>query len=163
MMSAGTSKGRPPAAARRSGYAVAAVLNLVMLYLINGRPGWTALPVLTDDATRVLALVNVSLAAGLVVNLVQLIHDPPWVVALGGMVTTAIGAAALLRMWQVFPFEFGGTSFDWALVARVLIALGLIGSVAGFAVQAVALTGARRDPPAADAPPAPPAVTRRPG
>jgi hypothetical protein len=36
------------------------------------------LPFLTSAITHVLGLVNLSLAAGLAVNLVYLAYDPPW-------------------------------------------------------------------------------------
>jgi hypothetical protein len=35
-----------------------------MLYLVNGRPGWDAVPFLTGDTTRVLVLVNPSRLPG---------------------------------------------------------------------------------------------------
>jgi len=143
---------RPSAAARRAGYSVAAAINIVLLYLINQRPGWDAVPFLTQDTVHVLPLVNASLIVGLAVDLVQLFRDPPWLVALGGMATTGIGAAVLVRMWQVFPFDFGEASFNWPLLTRVLLALGVIGSLAGFAAQAVALAGARRETTDARAP-----------
>lgn len=133
---------RPSAAARRTGYGIAIALNVVLLYLINGRPGWDAVPFLTDATADVIPLVNASLVAGLIVNLVQLVHDPQWLVALGGMITTAIGSVALVRLWQLFPFDFGGTSFNWPLMARVALSLGLVGSLIGFVVQAVVLVGA---------------------
>ena len=146
-MPAVTARRRPSAAARRTGYIVAAAINIVLLYLINNRPGWDAVPFLTADTLRVLALVNASLVVGLVVDLVQVVRDPPWLVAIGGMTTTAIGIAVLVRMWRVFPLDFGDASLDWPLLARVLLAVGVIGSVAGIAAQAVALARALRDRP----------------
>lgn len=132
-------KRRPPVAARRAGYVVAGTINVILLYLINGRPGWDAAPFLTADTTRVLALVNLSLVAGVVVNLVQVVRDPPWLVALTGMVTIAIGVAVLIRLWQVFPLRFDQSPVDWALLARILLALGVAGSIAGLITQAVTL------------------------
>jgi hypothetical protein len=146
-MSAVTAKRSPSTAARRFGYAVAAAINIVLLYLINVHPGWSAVPVLTDDTVDVLPLVNASLAVGIAVAVVEVIRDPPWLVALGGMATTAIGTATVLRMWQVFPLDFGNGSFDWAMLARVLLAVAVIGSIVGFAAQTAALAGALRAGP----------------
>ena len=53
---------------------------------------------------QVLWLVNLSLAAGIAANVVYLAYDPPWVRSLGDLVTTGIGLAAAIRIWQVFPF-----------------------------------------------------------
>jgi hypothetical protein len=55
---------RKPVAARKAGYAIAAVVNAALLYLINDRPGWEAAPFLTGDMSRVLALLNLSLTLG---------------------------------------------------------------------------------------------------
>jgi len=124
--------------ARRAGYLVAAAVNAVLLYLINGRPGWDVLPFLTDDMTKVLPLINLSLVAGIAVNLVQAIHDPRWLVAAGGVVTTAAGLAAAVRLWQVFPFDFApGTAGE--TVVRLLLLLAVAGGVIGMIVQIVAL------------------------
>jgi hypothetical protein len=74
-----------------------------------------------------------------VVNLVYAGYDPPWLTAAGNLVTTAIGVAVLARIWQVFPFEFGDTSYDWALLVRVLLVVGVAGAAIGVVVHAVSL------------------------
>ena len=38
-------------------------------------------------------------------------------------------------MWQVFPFDFSGSSFDWALAVRVAMGVAIGGS-------AIAVVGA---------------------
>jgi hypothetical protein len=124
--------------ARRAGYVVAVAVNAVLLYLINGRPGWDVLPFLTADMTKALPLINLSLVAGIAVNLVYLIRDPRWLVAAGAVVTTGVGLAAVVRLWQVFPFDFAAGS-AWETIARILLLLGIAGSVIGLIVQIVAL------------------------
>ncbi len=130
-------------AARLTGYAVAAAVNAVLLYLINGRPGWEVVPFLTVDVEQVLTLVNVSLIVGLAVNLAYLAHPVPWLVFSGGVVTTGIGLAVLVRLWRVFPFDFGAGS-GWTVFARVVLLLGIAGSAIGIPVQIVSLIGAIR-------------------
>jgi len=102
---------RPSPAARRVGYGFGMLVGLVGLFLINIWPGWESLSFLTADTTKVLWLVNASLIAGVVADLVYARYDPPWLVALGGVVTTAIALAALIRIMQVFPVDSAaGTS-----------------------------------------------------
>ena len=94
---------------RRAGYVVAAVIDAAMLYAVNRWPGWDALGFLTDRTPEVLGLVNASMLVSLVANLTYLVHDGPRWRATGDLAVTAVGLAALLRIWRVFPFDFGDT------------------------------------------------------
>jgi hypothetical protein len=110
-----------------------------MLYLVNRRPGWEAVPFLTPDTEKVLGLVNASIVAGLVANLVYLVADPPRLRSLGDLVTTGIGLAAMVRIWQVFPFSFEEGGFPWETVFRWFLAIGIVGSAIGIVVALVTL------------------------
>jgi hypothetical protein len=66
---------RPPVATRQIGYVVTAVCDATQLYLVNVWPGWQAVSFLTEETRQVLGLVNLSLAAGLVANLIYLAQD----------------------------------------------------------------------------------------
>jgi hypothetical protein len=133
-MSTMTPTRRQPITTRRFGYAIAIVFNAAVLWLVNVWPGWETLSFFTDETPRVLVLVNVSLVVSVMVNLIYFGYDPPWAVSLGTIVTTGLGLAALIRIWQVFPLDFAAT-FDWAAVTRVLLVLGMAGSVIGLLVQ----------------------------
>ena len=50
-----------------------------------------------------------------------------------------VGLAAMLRIWQVFPFDFPEGGFDWTLLARALLAVGIVGSVIGVVVALTTL------------------------
>ncbi len=129
-------RARPGPAARRFGYVVGAAVNAVMLYLINRSPGWEAVPFLTDATTQVLALVNASMATGLVANLAYLKWDPAWLKALGDLVTTSVGVLSMVRVWQVWPLDFSDGS-AWNVIARVLVGVGIVGGLIG-AIASVA-------------------------
>ncbi|WIM92923.1 hypothetical protein ACTOB_004882 [Actinoplanes oblitus] len=145
-MTTATARHRPSVGSRRFGYGVAATINILLIYLVNVRPGWAAVPFLSADTAQIIPLVNASLVVGLVVDAVQFVRDPRWLVALGGLATTAIGIAVLVRMWRVFPFDFGDASFDWTLLFRFGIAACLVGALIGFIVQAVTLLRALAGP-----------------
>jgi hypothetical protein len=131
--------GRPSASARRFGYVIAVVINAVLLWLIHGRPGWDAVPFLTPETTQVLGAVDASLAVAIAVDVVQFGWDPRWLVTAGSSVTTAFGLWVMVRMLQVFPFDFGGGSAAWEPVARVLLILGIVGTAVALLVQWVQL------------------------
>lgn len=133
-------KKRPSRAARRFGYAVAVLVNVAILLVVNRWPGWEAVPFLTGDTEHVIGIVNASIVAGVVANALYLAADPRWFKAVGDIVTTAIGLAATVRIWQVFPFDFGAGSV-WDTVARVLLVVAIVGSVIGILVTTGRLVG----------------------
>jgi hypothetical protein len=135
-MTAVQTKQRPSVGARRTGYAFAAVVNAVLLYLVNSWPGWDVLPFLTADFEEVLGLVNLSLWAGVVANVLYLVYDGPWFRSLGEAVTTAITFVVAVRMWQVFPFDFGGADV-WVVLFRIALVVGIVGSAIAVVVNLV--------------------------
>lgn len=133
------SRTRPGVVARRTGYAVAAALHVAMLWAVNVWPGWAAVPFLTDETTQVLGLVNASLVVGLASAVLLMATDPPRLKALTDVVTTAVGLAALVALWRVFPLAFEDTGFDWALLVRWVLGVGIVGSGIGILVALVDL------------------------
>jgi hypothetical protein len=123
--------------ARRFGYIVGALVNAALLYLANIWPGWEAVPFLTAETLLVMTIVNASIVSNVVANVVYLVWDAPWLQALGSIVTTAIGLLALVRIWEVFPFDFNGSTVDWPLVVRILLVVSIIGSIIAIIVAFV--------------------------
>lgn len=132
-------KSQPGPVGRRVGYAVAIVVNVMLLLLVNVWPTWRVLPFLTEGMLDVLALVNLGLIAGMVANLLNLLFDARWLRAAGDLVTSVIAVFTLLRFWDVFPFAFPDSGFDWALLTRVLLGVAIVGTVIGVIVQVVLL------------------------
>ena len=127
---------RPSAGARRAGYGVAIGFSAALLIILNGSPGWQAIPFLASATDQVLWLVNLSLGAGMAANVVYLVHDPPGVKLPGDLVTTGIGLVTAIRIWQVFPFDL---SSGWSTAVRVLLVIGIAGSCVALVVQIVSL------------------------
>jgi hypothetical protein len=103
-------------------------------------------PFLTPRTTEVLGLFNLSLAAGIAVNVVYLLADPPWVRAIGEFVSLAIGLSVVVRLWTVYPFNYSAMTFDGDLLTRLVLVLAIGGSIIGLIVQVVVLSrsGPRR-------------------
>ncbi|HSO65804.1 MAG TPA: hypothetical protein VLQ78_11965 [Ornithinibacter sp.] len=125
---------RPGPGQRRFGYLVAIAVNALMLYLVNRWPGWDAVPFLTEETPEVLGLVNASIVAGIVVNAGYLVRDPDWLRALGDVATTAVGLAALVAIWRVWPLDL---TTGWDLLARWMIGIGVVGSLIGIVAAVV--------------------------
>ena len=115
-------------AARRAGYGIGALVNVGLLYIVNIWPGWEVVPFLTAETASVLVLVNLSIISNLAANAVYLVNDAAWLKALGTILTTTIGMITLVRIWQVFPFDFGSSSFNWELLTRIILIIGIVGS-----------------------------------
>lgn len=124
---------------RRSGNLGSAIVNALLMYGINVWPGWQVLPFLTADMARVLDLINASLIAGIIVNLVCVVIRARALMALGNLVVIGFGVAAMLRLWEVFPFDFGDSWSGWPVLVRVFLVVGIVGSVIGAVVEVVNL------------------------
>lgn len=138
---------RRPVAARRFGYLIGVLIGVALLYVIDVDPGWHAARFLTAATEQVITLVNASLIAGAAANVVYLVRDTRRTTAFGGLVTSAIGLAAMVRIWQVFPFDFTGYSFNWPLLIRVVLMIGIVGSAIAILVDLANLVrgdGSRR-------------------
>jgi hypothetical protein len=137
---------RPSLASRRFGYAVSILIDLALWYGVLVWPGWSVLPFLTPATELVLPIVITSFIVGALVNVVWFVHDPAWLRALGNLVTTMVAVAVGVRVWEVFPFDFGAAE-GWPLLVRVLLGLGIVGALIGaltwFIVFVVALIRAR--------------------
>ncbi len=144
MSSAPVSVRRHSTAARRTGYLVAAAVNLVLLWLILVWPGWEALSFLTDQFSEVVGLMSASLLVGAAANLVYVVADPPRVRAAGQLVVSAFSLAVTVRLLQVFPFDFSGWSFDPSWLVRLLLWLAVLGTVVGMVTELVRLVSGRR-------------------
>jgi hypothetical protein len=125
-----------PTSGRRVGYVLGALANAALLWMMHVWPGWEVVPFLNADTPQVLGLVDASLVAGIVVNLVHLVCDPGWSIPAGQGVTTAFGLAATIRVLDVFPFDLGS---GWATVVHVLLVVGIAGSVIGLVAALVCL------------------------
>lgn len=72
-----------------------------------------------------LPLVNLSLIAALIANVVFLGRDPHWMRATGDLATTLISLPALVQILRVFPFAFDDPTVDWALLVRTVVIVAI--------------------------------------
>ncbi len=130
---------RASSAARRTGYAITIVINAIGLYVVNNILAWDQLPFLTDDFTRVLPLLQFSLVATIAVNVVYLWYDEAVFRSVMQLGLSGISLAVLLRLYDVFPFDFSGYAPVWDTAARALLVLAIVGTVVGVVAETVRL------------------------
>ena len=128
----------------RTTYLIAIAGNLLLLYATHNL--WHVVPFLTDDFRRVIWPVTASLLVGVVVNLAYLAFDPRWFKSMTNVGVLGVSLAVTIRMYQVFPFDFSRYAFDWAVVARVLLVLGMAGATITTIVALVRLLVGGRGP-----------------
>jgi hypothetical protein len=86
---------------------------------------------LTPATTQVLGVFTASLVLALLVQALDVPVDRPRLRAAGDVATSAMEIVVSIRLWQVFPFRFDQAGFDWTLLVRVLLVLGLVGGAIG--------------------------------
>lgn len=136
-------------AGRRAGYLVAAIVNLVVLWVVGHLLEWGWPPFLTPDFDELLPYITVSLVATAVVNLLWIVRDPEWFTHVGQIGLNGISLVVAVETWQIFPFDLSEYAPVWETVARAVIALAIFGLVIATMVELVGLirsVGARPDP-----------------
>jgi hypothetical protein len=122
---------RPHRGARVVGYLVAVAINAGLIWVITAVPGWRSLPLLSEEFSRVLGIVTLSLMIAVAINLLFVAYDPPWVKRLGDAVTTGVTVVVLLQLVTVFPFDFGSRWGAWEAPFRVFLLVGCVGALIG--------------------------------
>jgi len=132
-------------AGRRFGYAIAVLVNLLMLFVTNNILEWGWLPFLTEDFTQVIPWINFSLVASIVANVIYQFNDDAVIKAGGQLVTNAISIFVTYQILRVFPFDFSNYGFNWEIATRVVLILAMVGAGIGAFAEAVKLLQATRD------------------
>ena len=108
-------------AARRFGYGVAAVVNLVLLFIVHNLLDWGIPSFLTQDFEQLLPLLSISIVGSVVVNLAYMSYDDRWFKSLTQAVLAGIALFVAIRTFVIFPFDFTPYSFDWDVLARAIL------------------------------------------
>ena len=118
---------------------VAIAVNVALLNAANNLLAWDIFPFLTNDFERVLPILNVSLGAAIVVNLIYLDFDARWFKSLTQMGLLTISLVVTVRLYQVFPFDFSAYEFGWKSVAQWALILAMVGVGIGVVAELVKL------------------------
>ncbi|HEU4915111.1 MAG TPA: hypothetical protein VFV13_00935 [Acidimicrobiia bacterium] len=122
---------------RRFGYGLAVVINVVMLIVVQNILDWGSLPFLTDEFTEVVPWISLSLVASILANLIYQFNDSPTVKSTGQILVNLISVSVSYVVLQVFPFDFSGYGFDWAIVVRIVLILAIVGSGIGVLTETI--------------------------
>jgi hypothetical protein len=124
---------------KRFGYAIAVVVNLVMLVVVQNILEWGWLPFLTEEFADVVPWISLSLVVSIVANLIYQFNDTAPVKSTGQILVNLVSIGVTYVILQVFPFDFTGYGFDWAIVVRIVLILAIVGSGIGVLTEATRL------------------------
>ncbi|MGB5167874.1 MAG: hypothetical protein WBP49_05635 [Acidimicrobiia bacterium] len=148
---------RPSKGTRRFGYAVAIVVEVALLIVVNNLVEWDIAPFITEGFNNLVPYINVSLVASMVVNIAYFAFDPRWFRSLTQAILNVISLIVIVQTYRIFPFDFSGSDFNWTALTRtvlvvlmVLVGVGIVGEIAKM-LQGLSTEGAahRQNPPAA--------------
>lgn len=126
-------------AGRRVGYGVAVVINVAMLIAVQYVYDWGWLPFLTVEFNEVVPWISLSLMASILANLVYQFNDAPLPKSTGQILVNLISIVVSYQIFQIFPFDFSGYDFNWAIVVRIVLILAMVGAAIGTLTEAVNL------------------------
>lgn len=129
-----------PTLVKRSGYAIAAGVNIALMLIVNNLLNWGWPRFLTAEFEKLLPWVNFSLGASVVVNLLYMAYDADWFKSGWQAVLSVISLAVLVRTYQLFPFDFSDFSWPVETVARTimwLVGLALVIAIVAEGVKSI--------------------------
>jgi len=135
----------------RFGYAIAVVVNVVLLFVVNNLLAWGWIPFLTDDFEQLLPIVSLSLIVGAIVNAAFILYNAQWFRSIGQIVQNVFSLFVIVSTLKVFPFDFSPYRINWTTITEaVLIMLAVlvgIGTIAEFVKLIRSLGGADQSGP----------------
>jgi hypothetical protein len=121
------------------GYAIAVVINLVMLIVVQNVLEWGWFSFLNEEFAEVVPWISLSLIVSVMVNLIYQFNDTTPVKSTGQITTNLISILVTYQVLRVFPFDFSGSSFDWAPVTRIVMVLAMVGAGIGVLTEVLKL------------------------
>jgi hypothetical protein len=129
---------------RRFGFGVAVVINIALLYVVQNLTSWDWLPFLTSEFDSWVPWISFSLIVSIVANFLYMMNDDYRLKSGGDIVTNLVSLVVTWRVFQVFPFDFSAYEFNWDLVARIVLVVGIVGTFIGAVVAATKLVTGRK-------------------
>ncbi|HEX2420373.1 MAG TPA: hypothetical protein VHL55_02125 [Acidimicrobiia bacterium] len=130
---------QPGYVGRRAGFVATIAVNLAMFWVVNNLLTWGVVPFLTAEFRQVLWLIELSLAATILINASWLAYDVTWFRSLGQIFLNVLSAVVAISIYRVFPFDFSVYEFAWEPVARAVIVLTVVGIVFGTVAELIKL------------------------
>lgn len=123
-------------------YIVAIIFGLIFLYIVNNLLNWN-IYFITSALNEVLWIVNLSIIATIVGNIILLAYSPEWFRHIIKIIINIINLIAVYFVYTVFPFNFYNSLINWGL--SILLILIMIGTAIAIIVEFYFLVSKRAD------------------
>lgn len=123
----------------RFGYAIAVVVNLGLLFVVNNLLTWGWVPFLTDDFEQLLPIINLSLVVGVGANAAFVFYNAQWFRSAGQIVQNVVSLFVIVATLKIFPFDFSPYSINWTTITRLVLILIAVAIAIGTIAEIVKL------------------------
>ncbi len=127
--------------AKRSDFIVAIIVNIIFFYIVNNLLNWH-ISFITPSFQDVLWIINLSIEANILANLIFLFYNPGWFRSSVQIILNIIGFYVAYLLYTVFPFTFSNINYTYGL--QILLIIAMIGIVIATVVEILKLTLGRR-------------------
>ena len=119
-----------PSGFRKIGYIVAILVMFILIYVMRHLREW-GLTFLTEDFSKCLFYIELSIYASIGAQILFIIYDNRWFKHLVQVITGITSALALIMVYVIFPFYFeDGNWMKWIKIGLlVLFGLTVIGII----------------------------------
>lgn len=122
--------------AKRSDFIAAIIVNIIFFYIVNNLLNWH-ISFITPIFQDVLWIINLSIEATILANLIFLVYNPGWFRSSVQIILNIISFYVAYLLYIVFPFTFSNIYFTYAL--QFILILAMIGIVIATVVQILKL------------------------
>jgi hypothetical protein len=109
---------------QKSEYIAAIIFNLIWWYIVNNLLNWQVYFV-TNAFNEVLWIINLSIIVSIIGNALLLFYSPERLRHGVKIIINIVSFIAVYLVWDLFPFDFSNSFYDWAL--SLLLILAMIG------------------------------------
>lgn len=107
-------------------FIVAIIVNIIFLYIFNNIPSWN-ISFITSAFVNILWIINLSLGANIVVNIIFIFYHPSWFRHSLQTFLNILSIMVLYYLYTIFPFNFSHEGIAIALkIVFILIMVILV-------------------------------------
>jgi hypothetical protein len=110
---------------RRGDYVIAIVVNAILLYVFNNLLNWN-IYFITDALNGILWIINISIIAIIILNILQIFYNPLWFRNLMKIFSNIFVFIIIYMLYTVFPISFNIFYVDISLKFVFLVTLIVI-------------------------------------